>query len=167
MECIIEILQRTVRHGRLSQPPYPRWHDTSQPGTSPPTATASLPAPPQARQASLSDVVSPRTSSWRAVLVRSPPPRDPHSGHITRRGWRRQVQLTGETTGLCLLPSRLSQDLWPTELLLMTCVFTGAAAAVILVILVGKENRVDAIRATADLLYALLPWRARHRDRKN
>jgi hypothetical protein len=77
------------------------------------------------------------------------------------------VQLSEETAGLHLLASTLSQDLWPTELLATACVLTGAVAAVILVILVGKENRVDAIRATADLLSALLPWRARRRDPKS
>ena len=69
--------------------------------------------------------------------------------------------LLGKSSGLSLLASTLSQDLWPTELLVAGCVFIGAAAAVVLVILVGKENRVEAIRATADLLNALLPWRGR------
>jgi hypothetical protein len=40
----------------------------------------------------------------------------------------------------------------------------GAAAAVILVALVPREHRVEAIRAAAEMLAALLPWPSR-RDR--
>ncbi len=76
------------------------------------------------------------------------------------------VLLRGKSSGLSLLASMLSQDLWPTELLVAGCVLIGAAAAVALVVLAGKENRVDAIRATADLLSALLPWRGRRGGRR-
>ncbi len=40
----------------------------------------------------------------------------------------------------------------------MLIVTIGAAAAVILVALVPRQHRVEAIRATAELLAALLPW---------
>ena len=75
--------------------------------------------------------------------------------------------LPREPTGVSLLASALSQDLWPTALLLVTCVVVGAVVTVVLVTLAGKEDRVDAIRAAADLLNALLPWRARRGPRRD
>jgi hypothetical protein len=48
-----------------------------------------------------------------------------------------------------------------TALLIVTI---GAVAAITLVALVPREHRVEAIRATADLLSTLLPWPGR-RDR--
>jgi hypothetical protein len=85
------------------------------------------------------------------------------------------VLLPEEPGNLSLLTITLSQrlwptvlvGLWPTALIVIMCVLIGAVAAVILVALAGKENRVDAIRATADLLSALLPWRPRRRTRGN
>ncbi|HUK69523.1 MAG TPA: hypothetical protein VLW50_12355 [Streptosporangiaceae bacterium] len=41
----------------------------------------------------------------------------------------------------------------------------GAATAVVLVALVSREDRVEAIRAAAEMLAALLPW-PRRRDRR-
>jgi hypothetical protein len=71
------------------------------------------------------------------------------------------MRLPREPAGLGLLAGTLSRDLWPAGLFIAACVITGAVVAVILVVLAGKEHRVDAIRATADLLGALMPWRTR------
>lgn len=45
-------------------------------------------------------------------------------------------------------------------------VITSAGAAIILVALVPREERVEGIRAVAELLAAMLPWTGRSRRRR-
>jgi hypothetical protein len=53
---------------------------------------------------------------------------------------------------------------WLIAVIAIVCVVIGAVLAVVLVALTRKEDRVDAIRATAGLLASLLPWRVLSRD---
>ncbi len=48
---------------------------------------------------------------------------------------------------------------------LLMLVLLGATVAVILVALVPRDRRVEAIRAVADVLWALLPWPGRRSGR--
>lgn len=75
------------------------------------------------------------------------------------------MRLCRELEGLSLLVGTASKDLQSAVLLVIACVLTGAFLAITLVLIVGKEHRVDAIRATADLIWALMPWRT-HRRKK-
>jgi len=113
----------------------------------------------------VSDVVSPRKSSWGAVTGRFPSAASRDAEDIILRLGRtgQQMRLPGKPEGLSLLAGTLIRDLWSAGLLVEACVLTGAIVAIILVMLAGKDHRVDAIHATADLLSALMPWRARHR----
>ncbi len=50
---------------------------------------------------------------------------------------------------------------------LLVVVVLGGLVAVILVALVPREHRVEAIRAVAEVLSALLPWSCWRRDRRS
>jgi hypothetical protein len=48
--------------------------------------------------------------------------------------------------------------------LFLVALLIGAVVTIVLVTLVNRDDRVDAIHAAAELLTALLPWPSRRRD---
>jgi hypothetical protein len=65
-----------------------------------------------------------------------------------------------QATGL-LLGAVTGHDAWLVAIVILAILLIGTVAAIVLVSLAHKDDRVDAIRAAAEVLAALLPWPSR------
>lgn len=70
------------------------------------------------------------------------------------------MELAWEACEALLSHTRWLNGAWLVGVPVITCVLIGAFLAVALVAMTSRGDRVDAISAVAEVLAALLPWRA-------